>query len=124
MKKFKRVLSLLMMSAMLILPTALPVQADEVADNDIKVAVVSNGEVSVYATAFSGRGRINTNGVYLRSGAGTNTTKLEWMAVKEEVIIDKIGDKTDSSGNSWYHVKRVDTGTIGYVMSKYVTVLY
>lgn len=123
MKKFKKVLSLLMMSAMLILPTALPVQAEEIDNDDIEVAVLSNGDVSVNAT-YTGRGKINTNGVYLRSGAGTNTTALEWMAIDEEVVIDKSGIKTDSNGNAWYHVKRIKTGTTGYVRSKYVTVYF
>lgn len=123
MKKLKKVLSLLIMSAMLILPAALPVQADEVADNDIEAAVLSNGDVSAYTT-YAGRGRINTNGVYLRSGAGTNTIALEWMAVDEEVVIDKSGNKTDSEGSLWYHVKRIKTGKTGYVRAKYVTVFY
>ena len=115
MKKFKRVVSLLMMSAMLILPTAIPVQAEEVNNNTNEVITV----VSTYS--FTGYGLINANGVLLRQGPSVNSTALEWLAINEQVTIDYSKSVKSSSGAyTWYYVKRLNTQTVGYVSAQYV----
>lgn len=49
MKKIKKALSLLMMSAMLVLPTAMPVQAKEVENTDKNVTATSAYDYSIKA---------------------------------------------------------------------------
>ena len=117
MKKFKRALSLLMMSAMLILPTALPVQADEIDNNTNEVVTVA----STYS--FTGYGQINTNGVYLRQGPSTSSTALEWLTINETVHIDYSKSVMSNGAYTWLYVKRSNTGTEGYVAAQYVRVL-
>lgn len=120
MKKFKKAISLLMMSAMLILPIAMPVQAKE-ADiymlntDTIKATFASN-------SATNSNGTVKGDGVRLRKTASTSGTILELMYDGEPLQVTLSKTKTDSKGNIWYYCKRIKTGTKGYVSASYVWV--
>lgn len=115
MINLKKALSVLTVSAMLILPVSLPVQATEMNHN-------TNNEATTTAStySFTGYGQINANGVHLRAGAGTNTTSLGLMSYNETVHIDYSKSVSSNGTYTWLFVKRSNTGQTGYVSAQYV----
>lgn len=59
------------------------------------------------------------NGVRLRSGPSIDYSILELMYDGEYVSIDFTKSYTESNG-SWYYVKRIKTGTWGWVKSEFI----
>lgn len=89
----------------------------------------SNGKTSEYVTA---KVMVNTSralgdpnadvegdGVRLRSGPSTSYSVLELMYNGEYVSIDFSTSYQQSNG-TWYYVKRIKTGTWGWVKSDYI----
>ena len=72
-------------------------------ENDIALAVVSENT----------NGIVTGDGVRLRLEPSTSGAVLEKMYSGEYVLITK-------TQGGWYHVKRVKTGTIGWVSSNYI----
>lgn len=121
MKKIKRALSLLMMSAMLILPTAMPVQAEDVDSNDIDIKetkIISNGIITYGAGT---KAKVVGNGVRLRSSPSTSGTILELMYDGEDIIVNLSKVEEDSNGHLWIYCKRLKTGTKGYISVDHYT---
>ena len=107
MKKFKKVLSLLMMSAMLVLPMAMPVQADEIQNN--------TNEVETYATKKFGNASIKGDGVRIRETSSTTATILGLLYTGDRVqIINQIY----SNGSWWYYIK-TESGVKGFILTQY-----
>lgn len=109
MKKFKKALSLLMISTMLILPTSISVIAKE-----------TIGVNSTKADPFESFGTISGDGVRLRNASGTI---LESMSKDESIYID-YDDIRTIQGIKMVHCLRCKTGTTGYVATKYVNKIY
>ena len=63
-------------------------------------------------------GKINGNGVNVRTGAGTSYSKVTSLSTGTVVTI--IGEAKDTSGALWYKIKY--SGGEGYVHSNYVTI--
>ena len=121
MKKFKKVLSLLMMSAMLVLPMAMPVQAEEV-DNNAKDNVVS----AVTARAsYTSPATITGNNVALRSAPSLNASIKLYLQKGNSVHVDKNNLEQSSDGKWWYPCKYTKNGNVyyGYVAAQYVHVI-
>nr|MBP3598119.1 SH3 domain-containing protein [Eubacterium sp.] len=76
---------------------------------------------STYALARSttANGNVEGSGVRLRKLPKSNATVLELMYNKETVRINYTKSSTVASGN-WYYVKRIKTGTWGWVNYKYL----
>lgn len=111
MKKFKRALSLLMMSAMLVLPTAMPVQAGEVQNNDVKETVVYN------ANNF-GNASITGNDVRIRKVPNTDDSTpilgLLYDGDRVEII-----QELYTNGTFWYYIK-TESGIKGFIETDHV----
>lgn len=116
MKKLIKTLSILMMSAMLILPAAVSTQAEEV-DNDTK-------EVVEYNMQEAPNGFISTNNVNLRKGPNTSTASLGQLNYQDLVYATNVG--YDYTGRKWYYCKVLsgnNKGKEGYVAAEYVAIL-
>ena len=111
MKNFKRTLSLLMMSAMLILPISMPVQAEEI-DNYTK-------EIITYNTASYWNAKITGDGVRIRKGASLSTDVLGHLYTGDKV---HVFFETDGSGLRWCYIE-TQSGITGYVAAQYVQYL-
>lgn len=59
---------------------------------------------------------ITGDGVALRKGPSTSTTRLELMYRDEWVLVDVNYDNI----NGWSHVQREKTGSLGYTSSQYI----
>ncbi|MCI8668110.1 MAG: hypothetical protein HFI34_01105 [Lachnospiraceae bacterium] len=116
MKKFKRTLSLLMMSAMLILPISIPAQAKEITDgsNDItNIAPISDIN---YATPAI----ITEDNVAMKDAPGLAGTVLMTLQRAYFIQIDK-ANAIESDGILWYPCKY---GYVyGYVAAEYVKIV-
>lgn len=114
MKKLIKTLSILMMSAMLILPAAVSTQAEEVNNNTKEVV-----EYSTRATKT-----IKGNGVYLRKGPSTSSASLGQLNYGDTVDTSSV--VYDASGRKWYRCKVISTksgkldGLEGYVAAQYI----
>lgn len=86
----------------------------------LSVLMVVSSSVGVFAESFSYPGTINADGVRLRRYPDYGTI-LELMYKGERVAADK--EMTEASGAAYY-VKRVATGTKGYVAFEYVDLDY
>ena len=110
MKKFKKVVSLLMMSAMLVLPTVMPVQAEEVNNIDTKEAVV-------YNTNKFGNATIKGDGIRIRKEPNTNDSTpilgLLYDGNRVEIITQSY-----SYGTFWYYIK-TESGIKGFIQTRY-----
>lgn len=71
------------------------------------------------ARANSENGEICDNGVRLRTAPSTSATILELMYNGEHVLIDFKTSFSQSNG-TWYYIKRIKTGTWGWVSRDYV----
>ena len=61
----------------------------------------------------------NQNGsVRLRAKPSTSATVLESMSIHEKVCVDMT--KSKSKNYKWYYLKRVKTGTWGWVKAEYI----
>ena len=110
MKKFKRSLSLLMMSAMLILPISLPAQAKEI-DNYTKESVT-------YNTAKYGNATIIANNVNIRKGPGTSYASLGQLNYGDRIKLST-SIVHDASGRVWQSCY-TESGLFGFVALNYV----
>lgn len=59
---------------------------------------------------------ITGDGVALRKGPGTSSTRLELMYRNESVRVNINYDNI----NGWSNVKRAQTGSVGYTASQYI----
>lgn len=112
MKNFKRTLSLLLMSAMLILPISVPAHAKEI-DNYTK-------ETVTYETASYYNAKITGDGVRIRkspSTASDSSIGLLYKGDKVHIFYEAYG-----SGLRWYYVE-TQSGIKGYVAAQYVQYL-
>ncbi len=110
MKKFKRTLSLLMMSTMLILPVSAPVQAKEI-DNCTKESVTYNNEQYGNATIIA-------NNVNIRKGPGTSYTSLGQLNYGDRIKLST-SIVHDTSGRVWQSCY-TESGLFGFVALDYV----
>ncbi|MDE6210069.1 MAG: SH3 domain-containing protein [Lachnospiraceae bacterium] len=109
MKKFKTVLSLLMISTILVLPNAISAQAEEVVDNI--------NEIETYNTSKFGNAHITGDGVNIRRNSTLSSTVIGQLYKGDGV---KILDEAYGSGLRWYYVE-LKSGTRGYVAAQYVS---
>ena len=65
-------------------------------------------------TPYAASGTVNASGVHIRLGPGTSQTSLGKLSKGTRVAIQ-------ATNGSWYKVK-VDSGLVGYVSKKYVTI--
>lgn len=113
MKKFKKVVSLLMMSAMLVLPMAMPVQAEEVENITIDQ---KDAVTQAIPSGFTQKAEINANNVNLRNGSWVSLGQLN----KGDIIYL---DNTPVQVIHGYPSRRcysVKHGLIGYVYISYI----
>ena len=115
MKKIKLFLTLLMISAMLILPTSLSVQAEEIGNFNIK-GIDDIEKVAIKAVIFEKNAIVTGDGVNLRN---SSWTVLEKMYKGETIYLD-FDDVKIWNGNVMVHCKRAKTGTEGYFSNTYV----
>lgn len=108
MKKLIKTLSILMMSAMMILPAAVSTQAEEV-NND-------TNEVVTYAKAKFGNATINADGVRIRKGPGTSATivGLLYKGDRVKTYYQAYGD------GKWFYYIETESGVKGYVVTSYL----
>lgn len=102
-----------MAGAMVILPAAMSVQAEEV-NNDTK-------EVVEYSTRATRNGTVNADNVYLRSGPSMTSKKLGQLNKDDKVKITST--VTDIYAREWYYCEVLsgqNTGLKGYVYAQYV----
>ncbi len=111
MKKLVKTLSILMMSAILILPVSMPVQAEEI-DNDTNESVTY--DIAAYWNA-----KITGDGVNIRYGASLSTAVLGQLYTGDLVHVFY---ETDGSGLRWCYI-RTHSGITGYVAAQYVQYL-
>lgn len=106
MKKFKKVISLLMMSAMLVLPTVLPVQAEE-AENTNNDEVISTFAITNTA--------ITKEAVHLRSEPSAYTgSVLATIPANTYIKID-YNNAVQGDGRWWFRCTY--NGKTGYVIA-------
>ncbi len=79
----------------------------------------SNDSAAITPFSFSQTGVVTGDGVRLRANPNTSSTILELMYWGDEVLID-----LENSTMTFYYVKRVSTGTCGYVSRDYVSFTY
>lgn len=119
MKKFKKAVSLLMMSAMLILPMAMPVQAEETVNNTIE------NVVSV-ARAYSYTSPANTTAsdVCLRRTPSTSGEIMLILKKGANLHVDE-ENAVKRDGIWWFPCKYKSGGKTyyGFVAAKYVHVI-
>lgn len=63
-------------------------------------------------------GSVKGDGVRLRAKPSTSATVLESMSIHEKVCVDMT--KSKSQNYKWYYLKRVKTGTWGWVKAEYI----
>ena len=119
MKKFKKTVSLIMMSAILVLPTVMPVQAEEIQNTEEVGVVVA----AVNKSDFETPAKITGDGVRLRKTPGMDGVILESMEKGEKVLVDTnksvyVADQGHLV--KWYYCYRTKTKTVGYVYESYV----
>ncbi len=78
----------------------------------------TNGASSTTTAAVQRQLKVTGDIVNVRKGAGTNTAKV--TTVKQNAVYLIQGTGTDSDGKTWYKISV--NGTVGYVISTYVTV--
>lgn len=121
MRKFRKSVSLLMMSAMLILPTAIPVQAEETDNN-----TTANVESVVARASYSYTSPANTTAsdVCLRRTASTSGEIMLLLKKGASLMVDEANAlKRDSIW--WYPCKYTSGGNTyyGFVAAQYVHVI-
>lgn len=109
MKKFKKTLSLLMISAMLILPISMPVQAKKI-DNNTR-------ETVTYNTASYWNAKIIGDGVRIRRSPSTGTDTSIGLLYNGDKV--HILNEASGSGLRWYYVE-TQSGLKGYVAAQYI----
>lgn len=122
MKKFKKVLSLLMMSAMLVLPMAMPVQADEVKNDTKEVVTYNTNEINASTqsipSGYTIKATINANNVNLRNYSGVSLGQLH----KGEVVYLKSTSVTVVNGIPSRYCYSPKHGYYGYVSISYMDI--
>lgn len=108
MNKVVKTLSILMMSAILILPVFTTVQAEEINNNTT--------EVVTYAKAKFGNASIKGNGIRLRKGPGTSATILGLLYDGDRI---KLIHQEYTNGQWWYYIE-IESGLKGYILPKYI----
>lgn len=118
MKKLKKAVSLLMMSAMLVLPTAVSVGAEDV-DNYTKDNVVSVATTRAYS--YTSPATITGSNVRLRSQPNLNASVLLYLQQGYSVHVDKNNAIQSSDGTWWYPCQY--GSTYGFVAAQYVHII-
>lgn len=85
---------------------------------DVELAVITEDGKICTPLSVSCKGHVTGYGVRLRKGASLTSTVLELMQYGEVILIYPEKSKLSSG---WYYVKRVKTGTKGYVSTQYVS---
>lgn len=118
MKKIKKTLSLLMMSAMLVLPTAMPVLAEEVENTDKNVTATS----VTRAFDYSIKAKITASDVCLRRTPSKSGEVM--LLLKKDTVIYVANTKIYEGQTStfWRPCKYTSGGKTyyGYVADQYV----
>ncbi len=99
-------------------------------NNEYNEDVVGIGTISIDSSAFSNEsaspysikenGNIIDDGVRLRKAPNKNSAILELLYNGETVVINYTKSFQESNG-TWFYLKRVKTGTWGWVNRKYVS---
>ncbi len=86
--------------------------------------VIGGGEIQMntfpVTRGISANGNVIGNGVRLRKLPKKTATVLELLYNREYVCINYTKSAQQSSGD-WYYVKRVKTGTWGWISNQYLT---
>ena len=77
--------------------------------------LVPTADVMMYSNQ---NGSVKGDGVRLRAKPSTSATVLESMSIHEKVCVDMT--KSKSKNYKWYYLKRVKTGTWGWVKAEYI----
>lgn len=115
MKKFKRIVPLLMAGAMLVSPVSLSAQAKNVDNNKRESA-----QTIVTARAYSSPALIKGNNVAFRRTAGLSGTVLMYLQNNTSIHVDK-SKTVSANGMTWYACKYGNT--YGYVAAQYVYII-
>lgn len=99
---------------------------DKVCYNSISV---SSNAIQAFVTPFYTTGEssgpaydyVNGTNVNMRSGPGTSYDKIAQYNIGTYVEI--LESAKNSSGEIWYKVKVIGTGTVGYIISDYITIV-
>lgn len=116
MKKFKKAVSLLMMSAMLVLPTVMPVQAEEVENTNENVTATSAKEEYNYKY----KAKITANAVRLRR---TSSKSGEVMLLLKKGATIYVPNILIFEEDTWWRPCKYTSGGktyYGYVADIYV----
>lgn len=122
MRKLKLFSSLLMISALFILITSVPVRAEEIADNNTN----KNGIVeTAAASSFSTKAKITGDGVRIRKTPSYSGTVLGMLYKGDKVKVDVVRTAypvINGSMTTWYYCK-TESGIVGYIYGSYVQFL-
>lgn len=114
MKNYKKVVSLFMMSAILILPTTISVQAKSIDKQYTNEVTYSSNDTKQYGNA-----KINASNVNIRKGPSTSSASLGLLQINTRVQANN-STVVDSSGRKWYYCV-TESGLKGFVAAQYVT---
>lgn len=102
-------------------------QAEEMVRNgggDYTLAIVTDAGLEVIGNDISrvsgNKGYITGDGVRLRKAPKSTATVLELMSKNEVVVIDYAATNVGCTTGKWFYVKRVKTGTWGWVNTNYL----
>ncbi len=118
MKKFKKVVSLLMISAILVLPTAIPVQAKAVENTNKNIIVTSiKNEFN-----FKYKAKITASDVRLRRTASKSGEVMLLLKKGAVIYVPNILIFDEKDGTWWRPCKYTSGGKTyyGYVADQYV----
>jgi hypothetical protein len=80
---------------------------------------VKSNDVSFVQALSSANANIVGDGVRLRTSPSTGGSILELMYNNEEISVDFVTSWSQSNG-TWFYVKRMSTGTWGWVSRDYI----
>lgn len=95
------------------------VQENITTDDKYVTARVIIGNGTSTSSNSDANADVNADGVRLRSGPSQDYSVLELMYYGEYVRIDFTTSYSQSDG-TWYYVKRIKTGTWGWVKAEYI----
>ncbi len=103
-----------MISAMVILPTSMSVQAEEIANSNTNSSTIS-AVVQAVPSGFTKKATINANNVNLRNSSWVSLGQMN----KGDIIYLDLNDVRIWNGNVMVHCYSVRHGLVGYVCNTY-----